>query len=132
MFNFLYNSVLNLSQSAFAQEAAQVAAQAAQGATTGAQQAPGWMQFVPFAVIIGVFYFFLIRPQAKKQRESQNFLAALKVGDQVVTQSGILGRIAGMNEQVVTLEIANNVQIKVLRSLVMMSQAALQTKKEEK
>ncbi len=126
MFNFLYNSVLNLGQVALAQ-AAESATSAA-----GAQQAPGWMQFVPFAVIIGVFYFFLIRPQAKKQRETQSFLSALKVGDQVVTQSGILGRIAGMNEQVVTLEVANNVQIKVLRSLVMMSQAALQTKKEEK
>jgi preprotein translocase subunit YajC len=127
MFNFLYNSVLNLGQVALAQ-AAEGVAQAA----PAAQQAPGWMQFVPFAVIIGVFYFFLIRPQAKKQRETQSFLSALKVGDQVITQSGILGRIAGMNEQVVTLEVANNVQIKVLRSLVMMSQASLQTKKEEK
>lgn len=124
MFNFLYNSVLNLGQV--------VLAQTAEAAAPAAQQAPGWMQFVPFAVIIGVFYFFLIRPQAKKQRETQSFLSALKVGDQVITQAGILGRIAGMNEQVVTLEIANNVQIKVLRSLVMMSQAALQTKKEEK
>lgn len=127
MFNFLYHSVLNIGQVAFAQTA-ETAAQAA----PGAQQAPGWMQFVPFAVIIGVFYIFLIRPQAKKQRETQSFLSALKVGDQVITQSGILGRIAEMNEQVVTLEIAQNVKIKVLRSLVMMSQAALQTKKEEK
>lgn len=126
MFQFLSSFVLNLGHQALAQ--------ATEAATpvAGAQQAPGWMQFVPFAVIIGVFYFFLIRPQAKKQRETQSFLSALKVGDQVITQSGILGRIAGMNEQVVTLEVANNVQIKVLRSLVMMSQAALQTKKEEK
>lgn len=126
MFNFLYNSVLNLGQVALAQ-AAEGTAQVA-----GAQQAPGWMQFVPFAVIIGVFYFFLIRPQAKKQRETQSFLAGLKVGDQVITQSGILGRITGLNEQVVTLEIAHDVQIKVLRTLVMMSQSAMQTKKEEK
>ena len=101
-------------------------------ATPAVAQQPSWMQFVPFAVIIGVFYFFLIRPQAKKQKETQSFLSSLKVGDQVVTTSGILGRIAGMNEQVVTLEIANEVQIKVLRSLVMMSQAALQVKKEGK
>jgi len=126
MFQFLYHSVLSLGHQALAQ--------AADSATpvAGAQTAPGWMQFVPFAVIIGVFYFFLIRPQAKKQRETQSFLSSLKVGDQVVTQSGIFGRIAGMNDQVVTLEVANTVQIKVLRSLVMMSQAALQTKKEEK
>ena len=130
MFRFLsvglFTAVFNMGHQALSQ-ATEAAAPAA-----SAPQAPPWMQFVPFAVIIGVFYFFLIRPQAKKQRETQSFLSALKVGDQVVTQSGILGRIAGMNEHVVTLEVANNVQIKVLRSLVMMSQAALQTKKEEK
>lgn len=130
MFNFLYHSVLTFGQQAFAQ-ATDVAAQPS-AAAAAAQQAPGWMQFVPFAVIIGVFYMFLIRPQAKKQKETQSFLSALKVGDQVVTQSGILGRITGMTEQLVTLEVANNVQIKVLRTLVMASQASLQAKKEEK
>lgn len=101
-------------------------------ATATPQAPPAWMQFVPFAIIIAVFYFFLIRPQAKKQKETQEFLSALKVGDPVITQSGILGRITGMNEQVVTLEVASEVLIKVLRSQVMMSQSTLQTKKEGK
>jgi preprotein translocase subunit YajC len=126
MFKFLYESVLSLSNQALAQAASNSGVEA----VTAPQQAPQWMQFVPFVVIIGVFYFFLIRPQAKKQKETQTFLSGLKVGDQVVTQSGILGRIAAMNEQIVTLEVANQVQIKVLRSLVTMSQAVLQTKKE--
>lgn len=101
-------------------------------ATTAAPAAPAWMQFVPFVIIIGVFYFFLIRPQAKKQKETQTFLTGLKVGDQVITASGILGRIAAMTDVICTLEVANGVQIKVLRAQVLMSQTALQpaTKKE--
>ena len=107
-------------------------AQATEAATTVVAQpaAPAWMQFVPFVVIISVFYFFLIRPQAKKQRESQTFLVGLKVGDQIITQAGILGRISGLTDKLATLEIANNVQIKVLRSQILTSQAVLQDKKE--
>jgi preprotein translocase subunit YajC len=101
-------------------------------ATPTPEAAPAWMQFVPFAIIIGVFYFFLIRPQAKKQKETQSFISSLKVGDNVVTQSGILGRITGLAEQIATLEIANGVQIKVMRAQVLMSQSVLQAKKEGK
>jgi len=113
---------------AFAQDTA--AATAATGASP-AQQAPGWMQFVPFAVILAVMYFVVIRPQAKKQKEAQDFLSALRVGDQVVTNSGILGRITALTDVIATLEIANQVQIKVLRAQIAMSQAALQTAKKE-
>lgn len=122
MLNIFIHSILK--NFALAQEAAAPVAQAA--------QPPGWTQFIPFIIIIAVFYFFLIRPQAKKQRETQSFLSTLKVGDQVVTQSGLLGRITGLADQVVNLEIANNVQVKVLRTTVAMSQSALQSKKEEK
>jgi preprotein translocase subunit YajC len=113
-------------QSAFAQTA-EVAATAAQNATQN--NPPGWMQFVPFAVIIVVFYFFLIRPQAKKQKETQSFLGGLKVSDLIVTQSGILGRITNLTETVATIEVANGVQIKVLRSQIATSQEFLKTNK---
>ena len=83
------------------------------------EAAPAWMQFVPIAVIMFVFYFFLIRPQAKKQKEQVNFLSTLKSGDQVVTQSGILGKISSINEHIINLEVANNVNIKVLKSQVL-------------
>ena len=66
---------------AFAQTADNAANVAA--AATAAPPAPAWMQFVPFVIIIGVFYFFLIRPKTKKQKETQSFLESLKVGDQV-------------------------------------------------
>jgi preprotein translocase subunit YajC len=95
------------------------------------QQAPAWMQFVPFVIILGVMYFVVIRPQAKRQKETQNFLNSLKVGDQIVTQAGILGRITSLSETIANIEIANQVQIKILRSQILMNQAALQTAKKE-
>lgn len=88
-------------------------------------QPPGWANFVPFMVILVVFYFFIIRPQSKRQKEMRTFSDALKVGDQVITNSGILGRIAGINDAIVNLEIANNVQIKLLKSQIMSNQSAL-------
>lgn len=121
-------SILLQSLNAFAQEAAQTSVAAAASAP---QQAPAWMQFVPFALILAVMYFLVIRPQAKKQKETQQFLSALRVGDQVVTQSGILGRVAALTDTIATLEVANQVQIKVLRGQVAMSQASLQPAKKE-
>jgi preprotein translocase subunit YajC len=95
-------------------------------ATGTAAEPPAWMQFVPMIAIGVVFYFFMIRPQAKRHKEQQNFLGSLKVGDQVVTQSGLLGKITGLNDQVANLEISNGVTVKFLRSQITMLQAALQ------
>ena len=123
MFNVLFSSL---------QVLADIPAVAQEVATAAPPQAPAWMQFVPFVVIIGVFYFFLIRPQAKKQKETTTFLSGLKNGDLVITQSGILGRITGLTETVATLEVDSEVHIKVLRSQVSMPQSILQAKKEGK
>ena len=76
------------------------------------------MQIVPFILIFVVMYFLMIRPQSKKMKEHQTLMSSLKDGDEVVTSSGILGSIQGMSDKVVTLEVAKNVQIKVLRSQV--------------
>ena len=120
MLKFMYSSVM-----AFAQDVAVPAA------ANAPEAAPTWTQFVPFAVILGVMYFVIIRPQGKKQKETQDFLSSLKIGDQIVTQAGILGRITSLSDLIATLEIANQVQIKVLRSQIMMSQTALQPVKKE-
>ena len=117
--------VLLITVQSFAQTTADVAA-------TASPQAPAWMQFVPFIIIIGVFYFFLIRPQAKKQKETTEFLSGLKNGDLVITQSGILGRITGLTDVIATLEVDKEVHIKILRSQVSMPQSILQAKKEGK
>ena len=72
----------------------------------------------PFILMLGVLYFLMLRPQKKKEQERQKMLTALSHGDEVVTSSGILGKITGIADKVVTLEIADNVRIKVLKSQV--------------
>ena len=99
----------------------------AAGGPPGAS-APGWMQFVPIVAIFLVMYFLMIRPQAKKQKEHQALLGSLKVGDQIVTQSGLFGKISEMNEQTINLTIAQGVQVKILRTQIMgLQQAILKT-----
>lgn len=80
-------------------------------------------QFVPLILIFIVFYFLLIRPQQKKAKEHQNYLANLKKGDRVITGGGIHGVITGLTDTVITLEIAENVRIKVSRSAIASSAA---------
>lgn len=69
-------------------------------------------------LIIVVFYFFMIRPQVKKQKEASNFRNALKKGDKVATTGGIYGKITDVKERTVTLEIADNVIVKVDKTAV--------------
>ncbi len=72
----------------------------------------------PFILIFLVFYFLIIRPQTKQKQNHAKLLNELKKGDQVLTSGGILGKIDGLTEKFVTLEVANNVKIKMLRSQV--------------
>ena len=73
---------------------------------------------IMLVAMFGIFYFMLIRPQQKKQKEHQDMLNQLKVGDRVLTQGGILGKITGFRDPFVVLEIQEKVRIKVLRSAV--------------
>lgn len=91
----------------------------AQGAPGGPGGSPPmFMQLIPFVFMMVVLYFLMIRPQAKKQKSHMEFLQKLKRGDEVVTSSGILGTVEGLTDTFITLEIAPNVRIKVLRSQV--------------
>lgn len=92
--------------------------QAMAQATPVAAQPTMLENMVPILVMVGVFYFFIIRPQIKKQKEQQTFLSGLKKGDAVVTNGGILGIIRDINEKIVSLEIADGVRVKILRSQV--------------
>lgn len=69
-------------------------------------------------LIIVVFYFFMIRPQVKKQKEATSFRGALKKGDKVATTGGIYGKITDVKDRTVTLEIADNVLVKVDKAAV--------------
>lgn len=73
---------------------------------------------LPLGLMFLVFYFLLIRPQQKRAKEHQALLKNLKKDDEVVTGSGVYGTIAGLTDSVVTLEIANNVRIKMDRQQV--------------
>ncbi len=71
-----------------------------------------------FGLIIVIFYFMIIRPQSKRQKERQKMLEAMKKGDKVVTGGGIHGKIVAMEDKTVLLEIADNVKVKVEKSAV--------------
>jgi preprotein translocase subunit YajC len=87
-------------------------------ATGSPQQPGGLMAFAPFVLMFGVLYFLILRPQQKRMKEQQNMINALKQGDEIMTQSGILGKVTGITEKVVTVEIADNVRVKMLKSQV--------------
>lgn len=70
------------------------------------------------ALMFVVFYFMLIRPQQKRAKEHQAMLGGLKKGDRVVTTGGLIGRISGISDRLVTLEIAEKVRVQILRTQV--------------
>ena len=87
-------------------------AQAAQGAPAV------WVQFLPFALILAIIYFVILLPARRRQKKVQEFRAALKVGERVITTSGIYGSITKLNDRSVQLQVADKVRIEVSRSAV--------------
>lgn len=83
----------------------------------------GLVQMVPILLIFVVFYVLLIRPQQKRAKEHREMLDNLKRGDEIVTNGGLLGRVTGMTEKYVTLEVAEKIRVRVLRSAIMGKQA---------
>ena len=77
-----------------------------------------WLQLIPFALILGIFYFVMVLPMRKRQQKVTAFLAALKVGDRVITTGGIYGSITRLSDQSVQLQVANNVRIEVSRAAI--------------
>lgn len=79
-----------------------------------------FMQILPLLLIIPIFYLFLIRPQQKKQKEHQRMLSELKRGDRVVTSSGIIGSIWGIDEKEnkIVLKVGEDTKIEFLRSAI--------------
>lgn len=86
----------------------------ATGAAAGSQ-GPGYSMFVPMILIFVIFYFLLIRPQKKQQKERQKMITEIQKGDQVVMTSGIYAKVVGVADKILTLEIADNVKIKAER-----------------
>jgi preprotein translocase subunit YajC len=78
----------------------------------------GLMSFLPLIVIFVIFYFLLIRPQMKRAKEHRKLVEQLSSGSEVVTNGGLLGRITDVGESFVTVELADNVQIKVQKHAI--------------
>jgi preprotein translocase subunit YajC len=85
------------------------------------------MSLLPLVLIIVVFYFFMIRPQVKRQKELKNYRNSLQKNDKVITTGGIYGKITDVKEQTVTVEIAENIRIKVDKSAVLKDPSDLET-----
>ncbi|MBE0510049.1 MAG: preprotein translocase subunit YajC [Chromatiales bacterium] len=88
-------------------------------AEAGAASQPGIFEVLfPFIILFVVFYFLLIRPQSKRAKEHRKLVEALAKGDEVMTQGGIYGKITEVGEEALTVEIADNLQVKVQRAAV--------------
>ena len=99
----------------------------------GGEGAGGFTGFIPLILMFVIFYFLLIRPQQKKTKEHRQMISNLKKGDRIVTSGGIHGRITGMDESTITVEIADKVRVKVVRGNVSnLSQPAAQSQPDKK
>jgi len=108
-YRYLRDKLMNLPMSF-------VIAQAAPAA--GAAAPNPIMTFLPLILLFVVFYFLMIRPQMKRQKEHRNMVAALSKGDEVVTNGGIAGKVDEVGESFITVEIAPNVKIKLQKGAV--------------
>lgn len=95
----------------------------AMAGNTAAQQGgrPGYEGILMLVIMFAIFYFLLIRPQQKRAKQHKQLIDALKAGDMVVTAGGIHGKVAAIQEGVVTLEVSTGVKIKVNRSSIVSS-----------
>ena len=92
----------------------QCAPQGGEGGGGGSPLSGLWM----IALIFVIFYFLLIRPQQKKQKQHQNMLGTLKKGDRVVTSGGVYGTVVGVKDNIVVLRIAEDVKVEFVKSAV--------------
>ena len=103
----------------------------AQSAGEASSQSP-FFQFIPLVLILGVFWFLIIRPQQKKQKQHLNMVDSLRKGDKVVTNGGIFGTIIKVGDDRITLEIASKVQIQIERQQVARMDKKIAESKEDK
>jgi preprotein translocase subunit YajC len=77
-----------------------------------------WVQLMPFVLVVGIFYFVILLPMKRRQQKVQTFLAALKVGDRIVTSGGLYGTITRLSDQSVQVQVADKVRVEMSRSAV--------------
>ncbi|OFW13917.1 MAG: preprotein translocase subunit YajC [Acidobacteria bacterium RIFCSPLOWO2_12_FULL_67_14] len=80
--------------------------------------ASGLVQLIPFVLVLGIFYFVILLPMKRRRQKVQAFLAALKVGDRVVTSGGLFGTITRLGDQSVQIQVADKVRVEISRNAV--------------
>lgn len=80
--------------------------------------APAFVQFIPLILVFAIFYFLLIAPMRKRQKALQRLIEDLKKGDRVVTNGGLYGTVAAVEDKVVVLKLAENVKVRVAKSAI--------------
>jgi preprotein translocase subunit YajC len=90
------------------------------------------LSFLPLVLIIGIFYFLILRPQNKKQKETQKMLSALKKGDRIITAGGLHGIIQSVKESTVIVKVDENVKLEFSRSSISSVSSQAREEKEEK
>ena len=88
------------------------------GAGAEGGQSAGFGAFVPLIIMFAIFYFLLIRPQQKKAKAHKQLLSAIKKGDRIVSSGGLHGLVTGLTDDVVTVEIAPKVRVKIARGSI--------------
>jgi preprotein translocase subunit YajC len=79
---------------------------------------PAWVQILPLVILFVLMYFVLLRPQMKRQKETEKLIQSIKTGDRVLAAGGIYGTVANLKDAVVVLKIADNVKIEVSRASI--------------
>lgn len=87
-------------------------------AAAGADAPPGWIQWLPIIGMIAIFWFLIIRPQMKRQKEHQAKVAGLKKGDQVVTAGGLVGKVAKVDDTYCEIDLAQGVRVKAVKATI--------------
>ncbi len=90
----------------------------------GASQTNPLVTFLPLILVFVVFYFFMIRPQMKKQKEMNNYRSSLKRGDKVVTTGGIYGRVYEVKDNSITMDVGGDVKLKIDKNAVLKDPSA--------
>ncbi len=79
---------------------------------------PAYLQFLPLVAMAAIFYFLILRPQMRRQKDQQAKIAELKKGDQVVTAGGLIGKVIKVDDQTVDLELGPNVRVRAVRATI--------------
>ena len=87
-------------------------------AAAGAGAPPAWLQFLPLVAMVVIFWFLILRPQMRRQKEHQTKLAAIRKGDQVLTGGGFVGKVIRVDDQYVDVELAPNIKVQAVKSTI--------------